>query len=152
MERIMADEFERLVPEFLSLARRIFDAGVQAERARLLALIQPDARQDAGARHEFRRESASYGTVSPLVKDALGTLAVDSPDGVGAGEIAAYFDGRGGGPTEKQVRAALKQLHNTGEAIRASRGRYLPRATATPPAREENPDAGASGDFDLAAE
>jgi hypothetical protein len=151
----MSDEFERLAPEFLAMARRIFEAGAKAERAKLLALLQQGdtpASEFRAVVHTPRRGSTTYGSVSPLVNDALKELAIDSPDGVGASEIAAYFERRGSGLTEKQVRAALKQLHNTGEANRASRGRYLPRAAAAPPTSGENPDGDTSGHFDLAAE
>jgi hypothetical protein len=153
----MPDEFERLIPDFLALARRIFDAGARAERERLLALIQsPDSTVFASSRDHKTSDPkpTTYGSISAPVRDALIELGADSPEGVGAGDLAAYFERKGGGPTEKQVRAALKLLWNTGEANRVSRGRYLPRAAAaTPSESEEKPgDDDSPGFFNLAAE
>ena len=34
------DDFKRLEPEFLALARHIFDAGAQSERERMVAFLQ----------------------------------------------------------------------------------------------------------------
>jgi hypothetical protein len=56
------------------------------------------------------------------------------------------------GPNLQQVRAAIKNLEQSGDAIRIGRGRYLSRdAAATPPAGGETPDADTSG-YSLAAE
>ena len=126
----MSDEFERLVPEFLALARRIFDEGGKAERARLLALLQsPDASISASSPiiRKLRARSATYGSVSTPVRDALNELSADLPSGVGVADIVAYFELRGSGPILEQIRAALKQLTNTQEAIRIDRGKYLSR-------------------------
>lgn len=130
----MPDEIERiidgLIPEFRVFARRVIEAGIKADRERVVAFIRsPDSvvPEFHHAERRPRSTSTGYGSVSPIVREALKELSTDSPEGVGAGEITAYFQRRGGGPTEKQVRAALKQLHNTGDAIRAARGRYLGR-------------------------
>jgi hypothetical protein len=145
------DAFKGLESEFLALARRIFDAGAKAERARVMALVAGEEIQ-VSPRKEPRARATGYGTVSGPVRDALIALSAESKDGVGARDIADYFARQGSGPDERQVRAALKTLSITGEAVRASRGRYLPRDTAeTSAERGEN-----SGDepepFDLAAE
>jgi hypothetical protein len=148
----MSDEFERLAPEFLAMARRIFEAGARSERARLRAVLDQDESQALPSRRDpprARRAAAGYGAISAPVKQALNELMVDSPEGVSAGDIAAYFELQGSGPTEKQVRAALKQLHNTGDAIRAARGRYLGRQESG--ARDEPGDE-SPGPFNLAAE
>jgi hypothetical protein len=148
----MSDEFERLAPEFLAMARRIFAAGARSERARLRAVLDQDESQALPSRRDPprpRRAAAGYGAISAPVKQALNELMVDSPEGVSAGDIAAYFELQGSGPTEKQVRAALKQLHNTGDAIRAARGRYLGRQESG--ARDEPGDE-SPGPFNLAAE
>jgi hypothetical protein len=154
MEGIMPgdDDFKRLETEFLALARRIFDAGGKAERARMMALLAQGEERPTGVRREPHTRATGYGAVSMPVRDALTALAAESTEGVGAREIADYFVRRGSGPNERQVRAALKTLTNTGEAIRASRGRYLPRLAATSPTPGESPDALASGNFSLAAE
>jgi hypothetical protein len=147
-------EFKRLEPEFLALARRIFDAGAKAERARVVALIQGGGTffADSHVLPRARPRATGYGAVSTPVKEALIKLAAESAEGLGARDIAEYFKRAGSGPDERQVRAALKTLTITGEAVRASRGRYLPRTPASPPSSGEDPDAGASGGFDLAAE
>jgi hypothetical protein len=151
----MPDEFERLIPDFLALARRIFDAGARAERERLLALIQsPDRAVAASGRDRKTSETKpkTYGSVSAPVREALIQLVPNSPDGIGPRQIAEHFQRIGGGPDERQVRAALKTLTISGEAIRASRGRYLPRVAATPPASEEKPGEDDSpGSFELLA-
>jgi hypothetical protein len=150
----MSDDFKRLEAEFLALARRIFDAGAKAERDRVVGFIQSgEAATTAATDRPLRKVTAKgYGSVSAPVRNALILLAPESPDGVGPRQLAEHFARLGTGPDERQVRAALKTLTISGEAIRASRGRYLPRATATPPTSEENPDAETSGDYDIAAE
>ena len=150
----MPDEFERLIPDFLALARRIFDSGARAERERLLALIQsPDRAVAASSRDRKTSETKpkTYGSVSAPVREALIQLVTNSPDGIGPRQIAEHFQRIGGGPDERQVRAALKTLTISGEANRASRGRYLPRGWERPPATEEKPGGDAPGPFDLAA-
>jgi hypothetical protein len=149
------DNFKLFEAEFLALARRIFDAGAKAERDRIIASLQaPGTVLYSGATDKLVRErvATGYGAVSAPVREALIELAAESPKGVGAKEIAQHFAHRGSGPDERQVRAALKTLTLTGNASRAARGKYLPRLTATPSSsEEENPDAGAPGDFDLLA-
>jgi hypothetical protein len=149
----MADEdFKRLEAEFLALARRIFDAGGKAERNRVLGFIQSGGVTPSASDRPHRKSVAQgYGSVSGPVRKALTQLAPESPDGVGPRQLAEYFSRIGGGPDERQVRAALKTLTISGEAIRASRGRYLPQSAARPSESGENPDAGASGDLDLLA-
>jgi hypothetical protein len=150
----MPDEFERLVPEFIALARRIFDAGGKAEHSRLMALLQyPDGSASASNQtsQKPRARSATYGSVSAPVRDALNELSTDSPEGVAVADIVAYFELRGSGPTEKQIRAALKQLTNTREAIRIDRGKYLSRE-AHESRNAEKPGGDTPGSFDLAAE
>jgi hypothetical protein len=151
MEAIMPDDddFDRLAPEFLALARRIFDAGAKAERERLVALIQSTGSIAPIPHRERRMRATGYGAVSAPVREVLAELAADSPDGVGARDIARHFERRGGGPSERQVRAALKTLSLTGDAVRASRGKYIPRAAATLSASEEKPGDDASGSLDL---
>jgi hypothetical protein len=151
----MADEdFKRLEAEFLALARRIFDAGAKAERNRVLGFIHSSELTPSASPARPHRKSVAqgYGSVSGPVREALTQLAPESPDGVGPRQLAEYFSRIGGGPDERQVRAALKTLTISGEAIRASRGRYLPRGWERPPATEEKPGDDAPGSFDLAAE
>jgi len=152
----MSDEFERLIPDFLALARRIFDSGVEAERKRLLALLQsPENAAPASGRDRktSNAKPTTYGSISSPVRDALIELGAHSPEGVGARAIAEHFKRIGSGPDERQVRAALKTLTITREANRVSRGRYLPRAAAaTPSESEEKPgDDGSPGSFELLA-
>jgi hypothetical protein len=155
----MPDDFEKLTPEFLALARRIFDAGRKMEHDRMAGLLRA-ALSDEGlvamvhtAHQRGRTTGASHGSVSVPVREALRELSARTPDGVGAADIAASFESRiGGGPTERQVRAALKQLHKVGEAIRLERGRYLSRDAAPAQPSGEVPDGDASGGFPLAAE
>ena len=148
------DDFKRLEREFLALARRIFDAGVRTERESVVAFLQGKGGFVAQTEvaHPRRAKTTQYGSVSAPVRDALIELSSNSSDGVGAADLADYFERRGGGPTEKQVRAALKLLTNTGEANRVSRGRYLPRVAAVPQTSGETPDGDTSGRLDLAAE
>jgi hypothetical protein len=84
--------------------------------------------------------SAARARVRAPVREALIELSRHFPEGVGAADLAEYFERRGGGPTEKQVRAALKLLTNAREANRVSRGRYLPRAMAMPAGEENSGD------------
>jgi hypothetical protein len=147
------DDFKRLEDEFLALARRIFDAGAKAERARLVGLIQASSPMAMEvARPARKARAAGYGAVSAPVREALVQLAPGSPHGIGPRQIAEHFQRIGGGPNERQVRAALKTLTLSGEAVRASRGRYLPRGAASPSSGGENPDDDTSGHLDLAAE
>jgi hypothetical protein len=149
--RIMADgDFKRFEAEFLALARRIFDAGAKAERDRVLGLIQfAEAPVTISANRPSRKNVAKgYGSVSAPVREALIQLAPEAPDGVGPRQLAEYFARFGGGPDERQVRAALKTLTISGEAIRASRGRYLPRLAVTPGQSEEKPGGDTPGFFD----
>jgi hypothetical protein len=153
----MADyDLKRLEAEFLLLARRIFDAGVQAERNRVIGLIREETAGDDPwvQRNAPRRKARAtgYGAVSGPVRAALKQLATESPDGVGPRDIADHFSRLGSGPDERQVRAALKTLNIAGEAVRASRGRYLPRADAAPTASEEKSGGDAPDSFGLAAE
>jgi hypothetical protein len=147
------DDFKRLEIEFLALARRIFDAGAKAERERVVALIHGSGGVfvDAQVRPRARARATGYGAVSGPVRDALTALSAESAEGVGAREIAEHFVRLGSGPDERQVRAALKTLTITGEAIRASRGRYLPRATAAPSTSEEKSGGDTPDSFDLLA-
>jgi hypothetical protein len=148
------DDFKRLEPEFLALARRIYDAGAKSALRRVMAGIQVEMESGTPlAPRKPRVRATGYGAVSAPVRGALIDLTAESAEGVGARDIAEYFKRAGSGPDERQVRAALKTLTITGEAVRTSRGRYLPRTAATPPSgARENPDADTSGHLDLAAE
>jgi hypothetical protein len=146
------DDFKPLEAEFLALARRIFDAGAKAERNRVLGYIQfgETVGVPPVGRPIRKAASRSYGSVSAPVRQALTQLATESPDGVGPRQIAEHFARHGSGPDERQVRAALKTLTISGEAVRASRGRYLPRVMMVAPSqREEEPGDDAPGSFDL---
>jgi hypothetical protein len=148
------DDFAKFETEFLGLARRIFDAGAQAERSRVVALIQGGGNFTAVAQvvHRPRSRMVGYGKVSGRVRDALTALAVNLPDGVSVSDIEQHFQRLGAGPDKRQIRAALKSLTITGDANRAARGKYLPHGAAVPPPSGETPDDDASGDFQLAAE
>ncbi len=134
----------------------IVDEAVQAERDRLVALIQTDTQlplPTLDARPRIRREtSARYGAVAGPVRDALTELSNAMPAGVGASDIADFFARSGDGPKLAQIRAALKQLHTRGDAIRGERGRYLSREAVDASAPSgEVPDEQPSG-FSLAAD
>jgi len=150
----MADELDRIVdrlmpqllPDFRSFARRLIETGMQAERDRVIALIQaPSAAASESRSSSPHSYPAAHGSISRPVLEAMQELATTIAGGIGAADLALFFKNRGGGPNDRQVRAAIKQLTNTGDAIRVSRGRYLPRAAATPLASGENPDADTSG-------
>jgi len=145
------DDLKQLESELLALVRRIYDAGAKAALHHVVATVQTSMGSVAVS-HKPRPRATGYGAVSAPVRDVLIQLAAESPEGVGARDIAQHFERRGSGPDERQVRAALKTLSITGEAIRASRGRYLPRLAATSSKRGENSDAHASEPFDQAAE
>jgi hypothetical protein len=135
----MGEDFKRLETEFLALARRIYDAGVKAERDRIIAALHiPSAASEATSRPARERSTAGYGAVSAPVLEALNELSIESPEGVGAKEIAEHFERRGSGPDYQQVRAGLKTLTLTGNVVRAARGKYLPRAAIRSPHEEEN--------------
>src|ERR1051326_1439753 len=96
MERVMANEFDELAAELLAVARRIFDAGRRVERGRITPLLQAALSDEAlieMVHKENRRakHASGYGAVSQPVRDALKELSAESPDGVGAGDLAAYF-------------------------------------------------------------
>ena len=88
------------------------------------AAVVPVAAGTTGA------SNAATGTLS-----LSATLSMQSLRGsfcpAGTAETVECFKRTGSGPDERQVRAALKTLTITGEAIRAARGLYLPRASAT---------------------
>lgn len=156
-------ELERLTAEVTELIRRAVEIGIRIERARVRELLSADAAfagagsvtVHAAIRHRVSRTRgpSSRGPIA-MIRKAIGEMPM-SQSGVDAAEIGAYHNQTNPESplTDKQVRGALKQLVNTGEARRAARGRYLPReaATTASPARGENPDAGASGDLDLLA-
>ena len=147
------DILRRIESELLTLVRRAFDAGSAAERNRLILMLGASASVNPSSSHpvsQRRPRVTGYGAVSGPVKRALVELARETPDGVDARTITEHFQRIGSGPNERQVRAALKTLTNTGEAVRASRGRYSPREATTPSSRE-NPDADTSGHLHLAA-
>jgi hypothetical protein len=160
----MPDEFDRLfrqfVPEFETFARRIFDAGGKAERDRLrdplLALLQAsgqDAQPAAAARaaRKSRERWATYGSVSAPIREALNELSADSLSGVTVADLVAFFELRGTGPTEKQIRAALKNLSKpSGEAVNIARGKYLSRSVSESRSAEK-PGDDAPGSFNHAA-
>jgi hypothetical protein len=162
----MSDDFEKLIPDFLAVARRIFDAGkvagVKEERERVLAAIQsaatvaPPHHQPAVPRTRppgsTSRRQIGYSEIAKVVLHAMSELAGESPEGVGAQDILRYFETHQIDMTELQVRAGIKHLYVTGRASRPNRGRYLPSEAAEPFSQEEIPDAGASGPFSLAAE
>jgi len=150
------DDFKRLESELLAIARRIYDAGANGALQRVIESARTVMNIESITIHPSRKprpRTAGYGRVSAPVRDALTLLASESPEGVDARGLADHFERVGRGPNERQIRAALKTLSITGEAVRASRGRYLPGAIAAmPPAHGENPDDSPSGDLDLAAE
>lgn len=146
-----------LMPEFRKVARVLIHAGIGIERNRVVNLIQgPILSTTARTRTApAMRPStgAVYGAVSQPVREALKELSADTPAGVAAADIVAHFELQGAtGPTERQVRAALKNLYRVGHAERLERGRYLHRESAGSSATDGNPDAGASGQLPLAAE
>jgi hypothetical protein len=89
--------------------------------------------------------------VSAPVRDALIELSADSPTGVTVADLGAHFELRGAGPTGKQIRAALKLLTKSGEAVNITRGRYLSRS-ASESRSAENSGADTPEPFDHAAE
>jgi hypothetical protein len=152
-------QLERLTAEATELVRRAVEIGIQMERARVRSLLSADAgfphtplslRTDQHRAQRIRGPS-SRGPIAMVRKTILEmTMSVNGAD---AFEIRAYHNRTNPESplSDKQVRGALKQLVNTGEAVRASRGRYLPQAVVSP-SGEEVPDAPASGTFALAAE
>lgn len=147
------DEFDELADELLATARRIFDVGRRVERARIAPLLQAALSDEIlietihrEHRRAAKRTQSGYGAVSTPVRDALAELSRIMPGGVGAGDIATYFEQRGAGPDLRQVRAALKQLHTRGDAVRGDRGRYLSREASDASAPSgEVPDEQPSG-------
>lgn len=114
----------RAITEFLEslrpLAIRLFQAGVEAERERIADLLHV-ARVPRVAEPQ-NPEVSSYGAVGKQVSSALVGLSAKYPQGADAEAVHGACPGL----TLMQVRSALKMLHNTGEAVRVDRGRYLP--------------------------
>jgi hypothetical protein len=154
------DELEKLISDFAALGRKIYAMGKDAERARLMALLQSSDAESGTSLRPARvrapwkpraRRSTLYGAVSTPVRRALSELSADSPSGVTVGDLAAHFELQGSGPTTKQIRAALKQLTKTAEAVNIARGKYLSRQ-ASESLRAENSGADTPEHFSLAAE
>ena len=122
------DDFDQFLPEFTALARRIFDAGVRCEHERLLALFQGKAPTASPSRPKrLQTESmASYGSISQPVRNALDMLRHRHPEGADTRAVTEYCREHDFLLTERQVRAALKQLYNIGVAIRVTRGHVSP--------------------------
>jgi hypothetical protein len=78
-------------------------------------------------------------------------LSADSPAGVTVADLEAHFELQGSGPTKQQIRAAIKLLRNTGDAVWIDRGKFLSRA-ASESRRAENSGADTPEPFDHAAE
>jgi hypothetical protein len=161
-ERILDNLVDRLLqtPELRTAMREIALTVTRNERDRMVELLQTgnasiarnisnDGRSALVSSPRRQRGSrAGYGAVASSVRSVLLQLSMDElPNGSGAEHIARVFEIRGDGPNLGQVRAALKTLTMSGDAVRVGRGRYLSReAAATAPAgAEKNPDAGASG-------
>jgi hypothetical protein len=155
---------ERLQAEVTELVKEAFALGVRMERERVRSLLSADVDfpsdlmaggpKSAATRRPGRRaRGISYSGPIGQVRKALAAMTIDE-EGVDAVGLLGYLLDRDPESeiTEKRVRGALKQLSNTGEVIRASRGRYLPRGWESPPATEEKPGDEAPGPFDLAAE
>jgi hypothetical protein len=147
--------FQRIIPEFKPVARRFWDAAEETQRERLRAFLDSPS-QEAPIRDQTRRKPRvrsrkSYGSVSVPVTLALAELSADSPNGVTVADLEAHFELHGGGPTGKQIRAALKQLTKSEKAVNVSRGKYLsPSASESRGAGKPGDDA--PGSFNLAAE
>lgn len=155
IDRLVDQLMPRLLTEIRPVARKLVEAGIRLERDRVVALIQPPpSPPPRESRGTGRPPSAEYGAVSGAVRTALEEISSQYPnDGAGAGDIFDFLKAEERNINLGQVRAALKLLHTNGDAIRIGRGRYLYRKAAeSPPADSENPDAGASGHFALAAE
>ena len=129
------NELERLISDFAALGRKIHamgkEAGKEAERARVMAMLQSPG-EEAPMRDQMRRKPrehwATYGSVSAPIREALMELSADSPTGATVADLVAFFELRGTGPTQKQIRAALKNLSAPGgEIVRVDRGKYLSR-------------------------
>lgn len=162
-------DIERLTAEAVDLVRRAIEIGIRMERirvrGRLLDLLAVDAEvvheidellpatSMPRARPRRTRGIASGGPIA-LVRKALAEMPIGE-HGVDAAELLTYLKTANpdSGMTDKRVRGALKQLWNIGEATRASRGRYIPRAAAVPLASQEKSGEDESPDpFQLAAE
>lgn len=153
-----ASEIERLTTEAAGLIKRAIEIGMQMERARVRALLSADADFVVDLRDTpmVRRRARGNATRGPivLVRKALDEMPMPT-EGVDANDVLLFVQANHPAEemTDKRIRGALKQLVNTGEAKRASRGRYLPVATAMPPTTEEKPGDDESPDpFQLAAE
>jgi hypothetical protein len=154
-------ELERLTTEATELIRRAVEIGIQMERARMRELLSADAAFAgsgsltirAEVRHRVRRPRgrASAGPIATTRK-AIVDMSMGS-DGVDTAGLLAFIKRRdpASSVTSKQVRGALKQLVNTGEARQPSRGRYLPMVKQTSPSEENSGDESPES-FHLAAE
>ena len=151
-----ASEIERLTTEAADLVKRAMEIGVQMERARVRALLSADSDFVVDLRDTpmVRRRARGLATRGPivLVRKALSEMPMPT-EGVDANDVLSFVQANHPAEemTDKRIRGALKQLVNTGEAKRASRGRYLPRSSSAKTMAEENPEVSASGLFSLAA-
>jgi hypothetical protein len=151
------DELERLISDFAALGRKIYAMGQEAERTRIMAALQSSDAPTItplparAPRKPRMRSRKSYGSVSVPVTAALTELSADSPSGVTVADLEAHFELHGGGPTGKQIRAALKQLTKSGKTVNVSRGKYL-SPSASKSRGAEKPGDDAPGSLSLAAE
>jgi hypothetical protein len=146
------DQIDRLMPQltsqFRALARSLVEVGIKLERERVIGLIQSNAPKSHKPPVRDSRPIVTHGTISRPVLGALTELAIAAPEGLSVFDITDHL---GGSLTHKQVRASLKNLTNSGEANRASRGRYLPSRAAQPSVGEKPGDE-SPGSFNVAAE
>jgi hypothetical protein len=119
----------RAIEEFLTKLRplviQLFKAGAAAERVKMLSLLGADLPVKSEGLPTVNERFPQYGAVTKNVRNALASLSAVSPDGVDSAAIHEACPAL----TAMQIRTALKQLAKLGDAVRVSRGSYLP-ATA----------------------
>jgi hypothetical protein len=126
----MSKDFERLADALLEIARRIYMAGVEAERQRILAALP----------------LPGYGEMAPRVKEALDELSVEYKSGVSVSQIAQHL--KSGDPRKYErvraaVRDALQSMTRRGEVRVVRPGVFLPPKSDANPAASlpETPEA-----------
>lgn len=117
------------VEDFLAairpFAERLCASGAKSEREKILALLNGGgvfAPPQVSVTPPRGDTPPQYGAVTKQVRDALGVLAKQRPQGVDAAAVHAECSNL----TILQIRTALKQLARLGSAVRAARGSYLP--------------------------
>lgn len=106
---------------------RMFQMGEESARGRLISLLQGEiAPGPRAVTRVVRPNNPGYGALTKRVRDALAKVTANGSEGANAELVQAVCLDL----TILQVRSALKTLSKTGDAVRVSRGNYLPASNS----------------------